>query len=276
MTKLKAREGDRGGMSRSKTSATIDPEMISLEQFLWFIEERESIRLKKESGQPRPWTDDEILDKTRFANIYRQDDKVSRFIFEKVKDLDYETLVYNLLLSRLINRVDVLSKLLPCKPSDDISFILEGEGVIMNSQAYQISPGMCKLDEFETNRETIVYYPKKVYKKVADALKSTDSIKDAVDLGNKAYGGTITFAMFQIVLDLQYLRSMYNPTSEIPIGQGAQAVIDKLGGIDNLPEELRKMHRWDVEHAACEYRKYLYRHGKKLNRYSYKPNSMGI
>jgi len=32
------------------------------ERLVYWIREREAIRLKKEAGQPRPWTDDEILD----------------------------------------------------------------------------------------------------------------------------------------------------------------------------------------------------------------------
>ena len=32
-----------------------------LDRLLYWIKERESIRLKKEAGEPKPWTDDEIL-----------------------------------------------------------------------------------------------------------------------------------------------------------------------------------------------------------------------
>ena len=226
-------------------------------------------------GAVRPWTQDPVLDKTRFTNIYRQDDKVSKFIFESCGHLNGADLVYNLLISRLINRIDVLSKVLPTTPSTDLSFLLEGEAVFMNSTAYQVSPMMVKLDEYETNRETIVYYPKTVYEQVYEAMTSTKDIKEAVALGNKAYGGHIRFVMFQVVLDYQYLTQYYDDSSDIPIGQGAQAVVETLGGLDILSKKLG-MKKYDVEHACCEYRKYLYRQGKVLSRYSYKPNSMGI
>ena len=246
-----------------------------VDKFLWFINERENIRIKKDAGQERPWTSDEILDKTRFTNIYRIDDKVSRYIFDKLKDISGPLLVYNLLLSRLINRVDKLSTVLPANPQEPPVHLLEGEAVLMNAMAYQISPGMVKLDEYDTNRETLVYYPSKVYEAVYEALTSTTSIKEAVELGNKAYGGHIPFTMFQIVLDLQHLLGIYDETSEIPIGQGAEAVVNKLGGLEYLQQKTG-MRSWDVEHASCEFRKYLYRQDKQLNRYSYKPNSMGI
>ena len=245
-----------------------------LDKFKWFICERENIRLKKEAGEPRPWTSDEILDKTRFTNIYRQHDKVSKYIFSKCQHIDGPELVYNLLLSRLMNRVDILSKFLPVLPTDDLSFLLEGDAIMMNSSAYQVSPGMVKLDSFATNRETIVHYPKKVYEDVYTAISSTDHIADAVFIGNKAFGGHIPFTMLQVVLDYHYLTGHYNDDSDVPVGQGAEAIVSKLGGINFLASTFN-MKKYDVEHAACEFRKYLSRNGKKLSKYSYVENSMG-
>lgn len=51
--------------------------------FLHFVKEREDVRLKKESGLPAPWTDDEILQTYRFCNIRRRDDRVTRWLLEK-------------------------------------------------------------------------------------------------------------------------------------------------------------------------------------------------
>ena len=259
----------------SRDNFIIEDSGASLEHFKWFIQERESIRLKKEAGEDRPWTDDEILNRTRFTNIFRQHDKVSTFIFDKCKDLEGPVLVYNLLLSRLMNRVDVISKFLPATPEQSLEFLLEGEAILMNSAAYQVSPGMVKIDIYETNRETIVYYPKKVYEAVFNAITSTTDIAEAVELGNKAYGGHIPFTIFQVVLDYHYLTGHYDDNSNIPIGQGAKMVLEFLGDLDHLTTELN-MKNYDVEHAACEYRKYLQRQGKVLSRYSYKENSMGI
>jgi len=54
-----------------------------LERFAYWINERESIRLQKEVLKiPAPWTQDEILQKYRFCNVVRMDDKVSRWLTE--------------------------------------------------------------------------------------------------------------------------------------------------------------------------------------------------
>src|SRR5271165_106791 len=46
----------------------------------YFIKERESIRIKKEAAEPWPWTQDPILQKNKFCNIFRECDKTSRWI----------------------------------------------------------------------------------------------------------------------------------------------------------------------------------------------------
>jgi hypothetical protein len=47
------------------------------ERFLYWIEERDGIRLRRLEGQPKPWTDDEILQKYFFTNPYRENDKTT-------------------------------------------------------------------------------------------------------------------------------------------------------------------------------------------------------
>ncbi len=51
-----------------------------------FIEERESIRIRRASGKPYPWTHDEILQKYRFTNIHREHDKVSQHYQKTIRD----------------------------------------------------------------------------------------------------------------------------------------------------------------------------------------------
>lgn len=47
-------------------------------RFVAFIEERENIRIRRSSGKPWPWTQNEILQSYRFTNVHREDDAVSR------------------------------------------------------------------------------------------------------------------------------------------------------------------------------------------------------
>lgn len=76
-----------------------------LGKFLWFVNERELVRLKKESGQPKPWTDDKVLQTYRFCNINRNDDTVSLWIYERwIRPHErHPNLPRAILLSRMIN-----------------------------------------------------------------------------------------------------------------------------------------------------------------------------
>lgn len=51
---------------------------------IYWATERESIRLKKLEGLPPPWTTDPILQKYRFCNVQRKDDRVSQWLREHV------------------------------------------------------------------------------------------------------------------------------------------------------------------------------------------------
>lgn len=54
--------------------------MKETEALLNFIAERERIRIKKEAGQPWPWTNDPILRDYKFCCVRREDDRVTKGI----------------------------------------------------------------------------------------------------------------------------------------------------------------------------------------------------
>jgi hypothetical protein len=56
----------------------------NLEPLLYWVHERESIRLKRVAGLSEPWTVDEILAKYRFCNVRRCDDRVSSWLIANV------------------------------------------------------------------------------------------------------------------------------------------------------------------------------------------------
>lgn len=57
--------------------------VLRIEEFYTFMRKRESIRLKKEAGEPWPWTADPILRKYKFTNVKRAHDKTSCLLREE-------------------------------------------------------------------------------------------------------------------------------------------------------------------------------------------------
>lgn len=48
------------------------------EEFFYFMREREAVRLRKEAGEPWPWTKDEILQTYKFTNVKREHDRTTQ------------------------------------------------------------------------------------------------------------------------------------------------------------------------------------------------------
>jgi len=76
------------------------PGIVASEKpLIYWAVERERIRLKKEAGLPPPWTEDRILRQYRFCNVRRRDDKVSRWLCDRVlQEFHIETNLRNFLL----------------------------------------------------------------------------------------------------------------------------------------------------------------------------------
>lgn len=55
---------------------------MNVKPLVKYIVERESIRRKKEAGEPRPWTKDNILNTYKFTNVHRSDDRTTRKLLE--------------------------------------------------------------------------------------------------------------------------------------------------------------------------------------------------
>lgn len=98
-------------MSTEKLNST------HLKQAVYWIKEREAIRRRKESGKHPPWTENELMAATRWCNVRRMDDKVSRWLMDNYyrKDMVVKQAVLAATLARLINRPETLIKLCPKK-----------------------------------------------------------------------------------------------------------------------------------------------------------------
>jgi hypothetical protein len=62
---------------------------LRAQSFFDFINERESIRLRKEAGDFFPWTDDPILRAYKFTNVHRHHDRTSKELRERFYERYY-------------------------------------------------------------------------------------------------------------------------------------------------------------------------------------------
>lgn len=93
-------------------------------RFFYWINERESIRKKKELGLERkPWTTDTILQSYRFCNVRRMDDKVSRWLLTNwyLPYQDNPLMLPAVALARFINQPAALSTITKNVFEDSVS-----------------------------------------------------------------------------------------------------------------------------------------------------------
>src|SRR5947209_19348713 len=67
------------------------------------------------AGTPPPWTDDEVLSRYRFTNVFRAADRVSQFLLARViydsGDRDPADVVFRVLLFKIFNRPETWTRL---------------------------------------------------------------------------------------------------------------------------------------------------------------------
>jgi hypothetical protein len=81
------------------------PDFPNLPVYAWYLNERERIRINREDlGLPAPWTSDPIFQDFRFTNIFRNDDRISRLIYEAVdRDAPDDIRMWNAVVFRTFN-----------------------------------------------------------------------------------------------------------------------------------------------------------------------------
>lgn len=82
------------------------------EKFVYYITERESIRLIKEGGLEAPWSADPVFQTTYFCNNDREHDKVTRCVRGRFDLLGENTATEaNMVMARMVNKIESLEAL---------------------------------------------------------------------------------------------------------------------------------------------------------------------
>lgn len=79
----------------------------AFETFWYWINERHKIYIKKEAGEPKPWSDDPIFQTWRFCNVFRQLDTQSKYLIDNIikpaENWDPAVLLFNIYAFRAFN-----------------------------------------------------------------------------------------------------------------------------------------------------------------------------
>lgn len=121
--------------------------MSPMERLIYWIKERQSIYVKKEAKERKPWTDCKILQSYRFCNVYREQDTVTKWISDHWRKpyAGHEDLWFAMAVARWVNWPDTLEAImienvLPWDPKAFISTLkeLSSQGEKVWTGAYMI------------------------------------------------------------------------------------------------------------------------------------------
>lgn len=213
-----------------------------LSSFVNFMVERENIRIKKELGQPWPWTDDPILQTYKFTNVHRSDDRTSRG-FLKIYDLlrpnrFYYDILYACGVLRYFGTLEFGTKLTPQELTGPFwrDLILRagtmrraGEKVF--TSAYVITNG----GRSEPKEVVVVDYLSKLWDKrqgIASAMALGQSWKTAYDIlfTVPGFGGSGFMAkeVLQDFLMVYPNLSVLDRDTWTPMGPGARRGMNRM------------------------------------------------
>ena len=249
--------------------------------FFAFCRAREDIRIRRERGDPSPWSSDPIFQQGRFLNVFREDDRGSKAILRLASGLasDLPGLVQAVFFGRWCNKQSVLDSLDSALLDDSAALRealqLSRDQPWCNITAYPVGPVQWEGQTHSRfDAATVLFGQIKndlatlIEAASGDVVKATHAINECFEMDND-------FPVFMAVMDLAWFRpDIVDPLSPVPTGIGAVAFLDRLQhhlGLSTHDQTCQEMMRlqgeyWpdakrqlapiDIEYLSCECRKY--------------------
>ena len=245
--------------------------------FLSFIQERQNITRLKNSGAPRPWTNDIVLHQTRLTNLNRALDRGTIMLVGKVQPLVVQPKVDIIVLYRTGYSAPKLLQVLQGNRAHDTSWLQNNTSKFASRLPYQV-----RLHRGQTIEDFML----KACFGVSDfnqvnlpSLNSATIEYAAEQIANSfktSYGPggyAMKFLGTEIAKDLTYFYPQnIDPNSMCPFNKGAIEGIQLLYQKKHLPSNCYSISNriqflqnqtsfnYDMlEHSLCEYNKYVTR-----------------
>lgn len=225
------------------------PGRFSVDDILYWVYEREMIRIRKDIGSEAPYTDDPILNKYRFCNVRRRDDRMSQWIINNMLTPysynDGSDMWFVSAIARYVNWPPSLAALLTngaipedAKDFDPDAFIsvmdeLKASGQKVWGSAYMLYPGReTGSNKAETVARRFLLPLAKDAANIRESL-SENRVEALVSQLTK-YWGWNTFLAGQVAADLTYYPQELGNAKDLydwaPIGPGSSRGLNRLLG----------------------------------------------
>lgn len=187
--------------------------MRGVEGYWAFLRERYNILLKRRAGEPGPWTEDPVLRAWRFCNVRREDDRVTIWFRENIRDplRNDPNVLFATVAFRWFNTIETGEAIKPWLLTGawdraQVLHVLEGllhQGKHIFTGAFMINsaPGKPKHIDVLDNLDWCLQHFHRVHP-CATKEAAFKSLLAVPRLGN--------FAAYQVIVDLQYTYLLEN------------------------------------------------------------------
>lgn len=256
-----------------------------IEELSYWMNERHRIYLRRQSGEPAPWTEDPVLRSFRFTNVFRELDKGTIALREMLGEVsdDPRAVIFNTIWYRMFNRYEHATDVGLCETPDELRAKIrevERSGKRMFTAAH-MTVGRAG----EAKQDTVCATMDQVFARMDElvALCLTARLETMFKLLRAMrFYGIGGFIAYEIVSDLRWYPFLYGPNVEpidtlwwANVGPGCRRGLLRLGYVEQTPAEIRDVftrvvpsledhvlnfrlpvEMREIEHSLCEFDKY--------------------
>lgn len=249
----------------------------ALDSFWRFIDKRQRVWFRRVvEGQSPPWTEDDILQKYRFTNVYRILDPGTQYVIQNILegDVSREDKVLNVMMYRLIGRqetheflgIQSLDSFDPVEFERHLKHRRDEIGEPVFTGAYMVS-GYNQMGSSDKVENVARLFSKLTSNEdFFDDVLASESLKDAYEI-IRSQPGFGNFLSYQVLVDLLYPVNYYDGGSVLPFspddwsspGPGAQKGLMRLvtdfNGLDQIGvmRWLRQKQREEFERLGLDF-----------------------
>lgn len=216
--------------------------------FWRFAAERQNIFYRRLHDHSPPWTEDTVLRRHKFTNVYRAADRVSQFLIRHViysGPQDPDNLLFRILLFKLFNRIntwkrlrrrlgDIILNEVDFTSIDNILTDLQDDGIPIYSAAY-IMPSPQTFGHSRKHRNHLALLQSMLSDGLPRRIASATEMKQVFCL-LRSYPSLGDFLAYQFTIDINYSTlTTFSEMDFVVPGPGAESGIAKcfkrLGGL---------------------------------------------
>lgn len=263
------------------------------ELFVYWVKEREAIRVKKEAGVPKPWTSDPIFQTYKFTNVRREDDTVSKWITENwIKPNDpHPNMWFAMIVARLFNWPPTLEEIcfphltfpeLKEKWRRNLKGLRDDAGAKIFTGAYLVSTNGVKMDKIDYILDRVltpIWIEGRAPTHVESAWNHSPLTLEEYWTHLRQFDGLGSFMAGQVIADLKFTSELKDAPdwwTWAPLGPGSIRGLNRFHGrhVDKslrqdqglkeinevqkmISQEYLLLPAHNIQNCFCEFDKYL-------------------